>query len=60
MPGKKRLSRFGQVTREGRITVNVDRLYRSKRVQETMAKLDDRINTKTQPEVLAYSAPLQS
>lgn len=38
--------KFGKVTRDGRLVVNVDQLYRSLRVQNAMRILDCKIEDK--------------
>jgi hypothetical protein len=48
MAQKKLVSKFSRVTREGRVAVDVDKLYRSKQVQKTLTELDDKINRSTQ------------
>jgi len=43
---RERQRKFGRVTRDGRIVVNVDELYRSIHVQRTMKELDDKVGGK--------------
>lgn len=50
--------KFGEVTWDGRLVVDVDQLYRSKQVQRVMQRLDGPGNNKIDP--LAELWPLRS
>lgn len=46
MPKHEERRKFGKVTWDGRLVVDVDQLYRSKHVQTTMDHLDRKIGKK--------------
>jgi hypothetical protein len=43
---RNRKRKFGKVTWDGRLVVNVDELYRSKQVQHSLNQLDSKIEKK--------------